>query len=302
MKSKLLFLGILINFWVADISAQQLAGFSQYMFNGLAINPAYAGVHEAVSVTATSRWQWAGFEGAPNTQNLAVHAPIKDKNIGLGVQFMRDEIGFNRESAFQLNYAYRINMPKGTLSLGLLAGLSNFSIQYADARVITADPTQVNLNEVVPNFGAGAFYYRANAYLGISAPVLIKSTIETEQGSLFEQQSHFFITGGTVFSVSRNVKLKPNFLLKMVSGSPVGYNINLNAIFNDIFWFGVSVRPPESINFLLEFQATDQLRIGYGMDYILDEVLSQAATTSHEFMINYRFNWGNKTVITPRYF
>ena len=215
---------------------------------------------------------------------------------------MRDEIGLTEENSLQTSYAYRINMNKATLSLGLLAGFSRYSVKYSEARVITFDPTQADINETLPNFGAGIFFSATNVYFGLSAPVILKSSIEREGNKVFSQTAHYFLTGGAVLTVNKNLILKPNFLIKAVTGAPLGYNINLNALIQDFLWLGVSLRPPESVNFLIEFQLTKQLRIGYTLDHILEGTLSQAATTSHEFMINYRLRLKNNQVITPRYF
>ncbi len=284
------------------VSGQQQAIFSQYMFNGLAINPAYAGSHESLSITALSRWQWVGFEGAPNTQTLTVHTPVRGKNIGLGLQFVRDEIGLSTENSLQTSYAYKVYFGKGVLSMGLLAGFSRFNLHYADARVLTFDPSLTNIQQTLPNFGAGLFYSGENAYLGLSAPVMLRSSISENGVDLFARQSHYFLTGGMIFNVNEQLKLKPNFLIRVVEGAPLGYDLNLNAVIRDMFWLGISARPPESINFLFEFQAGDQLRIGYAMDYIMDNALGLVTTTSHEFMINYRISRRDRRVVTPRYF
>ncbi|MEQ6117979.1 type IX secretion system membrane protein PorP/SprF [Reichenbachiella sp. MALMAid0571] len=286
------------------VYGQQQPQFSQYMFNGLAINPAYAGSHEAISITALSRIQWVGFEGAPNTQVLSIHSPINGKNIGLGLQFSHDEIGFTNDNNLQASYAYRIKMRKGnTLAFGLQAGFSSYSIDFSKARTITNDPSQGgDVSSFLPNIGAGIFYSTPNAYLGLSSPTMLNSAVSRDGNTLFSKENHYFLIGGYVFTVNESLKIKPNFLVKAVSGSPVGFNLNLNALIKEFVWLGLSYRPPESLNFLLQFNISKQLRIGYSMDYVLDETLSQGTTTSHEFMVNYRFRINDKHVITPRYF
>lgn len=276
--------------------------FTQYMFNGLAINPAYAGSHESISATALARIQWVGIEGAPRTQTFSVHSPIPGKNIGLGAFFAHDELGVTEQNTLYLSYAYRMQMSKGTLSFGLQGGFRSSSFNYADLGV--NDPNlQSSISEMSPNFGAGLFYSTDRFYAGASIPVLMNDEIGDESNSDVQSKQirHFFATAGYVFDLSPVLKLKPSTLIKSVSGAPIEMDINANLIINDLVWFGLSYRSGDSIDLLFDLQINPQLRFGYAYDYTLSD-LGQVNSGSHEFMINYRFVFAKNKIVTPRYF
>ncbi len=301
MRSRLLLLLLTIVFSLS-LQAQQQAMFTQYMFNGLAINPAYAGSHESISATALARIQWVGIDGAPRTQTFSVHSPIPGKNIGLGAFFAHDELGVTEQNTLYLSYAYRMQMSKGTLAFGIQGGLRTSSINYGDLGV--NDPNlQSNISESSPNFGAGLFYSTDRFYLGASIPVLMNNELGAGDNSDIQSKQirHFFATAGYVFDLSPVLKLKPSGLIKSVSGAPIEMDINANLIINDLVWFGLSYRSFDSISFLFDLQVNPQLRFGYAYDYTTTN-LGQANSGSHEFMINYRFVFAKNKIVTPRYF
>lgn len=282
---------------------QQKELYTQYMFNGLTINPAYAGSHEALSLAAMSRWQWAGFEGAPTTQTISAHSPIKGKNIALGLMISNDEITIANTTSVTGIYTYRMEMGDGYLAMGLQGTLTNYSGDYSDLFVQTGtDNSFNNVSEFTPNFGAGLFYYTSKFYVGFSIPELLNSKVEGDAGALYTQQRHYFLNAGTVFNLSENVKLKPNVLLKLVDGAPLGADFNLNALFSEIIWFGVSYRPPESISGIVQVHVSPRFSVGYAYDYIIQQELQELSTDSHEIMLNYRIPLFRDKVITPRYF
>ncbi len=281
---------------------QQKELYTQYMFNGLTINPAYAGSHEAVSITGMSRWQWAGFEGAPTTQTVSAHSPIKGKNIALGLMVSRDEIGVASTTNVSGMYTYRMEMGDGYLAMGLQGTITNFKGDYSSVFVVDQSETNFgDVSEFSPNFGAGLFYYTSKFYVGFSVPELLNSKIESG-GSTYTQQRHYFMNAGTVFNLGANVKLKPNILLKLVDGTPLAIDYNLNALFSEIIWVGVSVRPPESVSGILQVHVSPRFSVGYAYDHIIQEQLQEIGNNSHEVMINYRIPLFKDRVVTPRYF
>lgn len=285
------------------VFAQQQASYTQYMFNGMAINPGYIGTHEALSFTALGRWQWVGMEGAPNTQTFAVHTPIKSKNIGVGLQAVRDEIAVSRFTTVMAGYAYRLPISGGYLSMGLQGGFQSFNANYNDAYTLGSDPTfQQSYSAFKPNFGAGLFYYNAIWYAGVSAPELLNHHIEQDGQSVFNTERHYFMTGGAVFTLTPDIKMKPNLLVKVINGAPVSVDYNVNFLFKEVLWLGFSYRPPESVSFLVELNISQNLRFGYAMDVVTNATLSQSANTSHEMMLNYRIPLRKDQVVTPRYF
>lgn len=292
--------------------AQQQGMFTQYMFNGLALNPAYAGSHETLSLTAMTRYQWAGLDGAPNTQTFSAHAPVKNDQIALGLQLYNDNIGVSRTFTTNIAGAYRINFEKSVLSMGLQLGFSSYRSDVTTLNPVF-DFNDVALSENVnepfnPNMGAGLYWYSEKYYVGFSVPTLFNSTINSFdiEGSGLTYESgdskrHMYLTGGYVFDLGTHFKLKPNGLIKYVHGAPIQIDINANLLINEVAWFGLSYRNGESISVLLELLITSDFRFGYSYDYILND-LKTISSGSHEIMLNYRIEFKKDKITSPRYF
>ncbi|MEQ8582290.1 MAG: type IX secretion system membrane protein PorP/SprF [Marinoscillum sp.] len=286
--------------------AQQRPMFTQYMFNGLVLNPAYAGSHESISATALSRIQWVGIDGAPVTHTFSIHSPIPDKNIALGAVFSCDRIGVTTQSTLNLSYAYRIQMRNAMLSMGLQGGLTSSKVNYDE--IGANDPNlQYSGSALLPNFGLGLYLYGKRYYAGISVPTALKNSWAGEgdannaDGFSSVEVPHFFGTFGFLVDLSPLVKLKPSVLVKSVGGAPVEFDFNANLILDDKLWIGVSYRSFDALSLLLDIQLSPQLKLGYAYDYTLSE-LSQVTTGSHEIMLNYRFVFSKSKIVTPRYF
>jgi len=287
--------------------AQQEVMFTQYMFNGLALNPAYAGSHESVSMTLLAREQWSGIEGAPSTQTFSIHSPINRKNIALGLQVIHDKITVFNQYGVNASYAYRIPVQNGKLSLGLQAGFTSYQADLTDLTTEQGN-SQIfgsDVSKFLPNFGAGIYYYAKKYYLGFSIPQLISNGLTEDVvgvDSDARQRRHYFITGGYVFDLSRHVKLKPNALIKAVQGAPVEIDLNANVLLHNVLWLGLSWRSFADIDALLELQVNNQLLIGYSYDFANTTDLRRVNSGSHELMLNYRLRYSRKKVVTPRIF
>lgn len=297
---------------ITVVNAQQQVMFTQYMFNALAINPAYAGSADALSVTALSRHQWLGLDGAPTTQTLSAHSPINKNNIALGALFLRDKIGVTEQNAFFGSYAYRIkfggvgDQAKSTLSFGLSLGISNYKAIYSSVGTRSASDPGFNgddINNFMPNVGAGVYYSTNRFYIGGSSPFLLNNFISdiNNADNSAEQIRHFFIMSGYVFDINRSFKLKPNVLMKSVAGAPIEFDVNANLLINDLVWVGVAWRSFASIDFLFELQINSNFRFGYAFDFSTTD-LNRVNSGSHEFMLNYVFSFSKSRVVTPRYF
>lgn len=285
--------------------AQQDVMFTQYMFNGLALNPAYAGSHNALSATALIRKQWVGIDGAPFSQTLSVHSPFKDERMGVGFQVVNDKIGISKETNLYGAYSYWIPVGAGRLSMGLQAGINLFGTDFSQLDLkhdSDIDFSQGNLSELKPNFGAGLYYYTERLYLGLSVPRLVENKFgDDAAGNTFQQARHYFLTGGYVFDLGPNWKFKPNFLIKTVPGAPVELDLNANFLFIEKLWMGVSWRSFDSFDLLAQFFITDQLSLGYAYD-ITTTKLRGYTSGSHELMLNYVFKFSEDKMLTPRYF
>ncbi|MBS1542730.1 MAG: type IX secretion system membrane protein PorP/SprF [Bacteroidetes bacterium] len=282
---------------------QQQATIAQYMFNGLAINPAYAGSHDAMSITFLSRFQNVGLPGAPNTQSLAAHTPLVNDRVALGFLVVHDNISVIDQTGVNGIYAYRIPFKKGTLAMGIQAGFTAYQALYSSLETYQPDILfSQDVRQMRPNFGAGLYYNSQKFFAGISMPHMVNNVFE--RGTNFEtirQSSPLIITGGYVFTLNRIMKVKPNFLFKYIDGRPVEMDINANFLFDEVLWAGISYSMSKSINLILQMQISDQFRFGYSYTVSMGPIQS-AELGSHELMLNYRFKRLTRGIVTPRYF
>ncbi len=218
--------------------AQQDPQFTQYMFNLLALNPAYAGSAERVSMKALTRHQWVGFTGAPTTQTLTVHSPLVHESLGIGGTIMRDSHGPVTQYGFLADISYRIFMGDAKLAFGLKGGLNLFQGDFAELNPLVAGDQvfQANVSSKMdPQFGFGMMYYSDRYFIGLSAPKLMRTEFfETDSLAFVSQpgqRPHYFLTGGYVFDLGLYHKFKPTFLVKAVQGAPASFDLSANFLF-----------------------------------------------------------------------
>ncbi len=306
------FLGIaLIALSSSAVFAQQLPQFTQYMFNTISINPAYAGSRETFSAVGLHRSQWVGLEGGPQTQTLSVHTPLRNDKIGLGLSFINDQLGYENFSYIYGDFSYTIQTGvKTELAFGIKGGFTHYNL---DQELLT-DPSVVNdpfFNDVSnrwsPNVGAGIYWHSQRWYLGLSAPRILNTDYNKgRQGTLdyvaLERISYYF-TGGYVFDLSATTKLKPSVLLKATNGAPLSFDISANFLFNDTFWIGAGYRIDQSaaaIGGIADFQVSKQLRIGYAYEYPISDIRPYTSGT-HEVLLMFEI-FKSKRIKSPRYF
>ena len=288
--------------------AQQNPLFTQYMFNGLVINPAYTGSHGAMTATAAVRSQWTGLKGAPKTQVASLHSPLRFSRSSAGAVFVHDEVSvFNQYTAYA-TYAYAIPVSKNAkIALGAQAGVNFYKANLSELNIITStgipDPSfSQNESRVLPNLGIGAYFYSKKTYVGISAPTLINNKWnDIDAYTQARQKRHYFLSAGHVFPLGRNVKFKPNVLLKWEEGGPFQYDLNANMLFHEILWVGVSYRMDDSVDGLMELNINNRLSLGYSYGYPIS-TLSEYQKGTHEVVLNYRISRNKNIVYSPRYF
>ena len=292
--------------------AQSEPMFSQYTFNEIFINPAYAGSDEALSLSSVYRKQWVNIEGAPTTKTFTAHSHLFKSKVGLGLTAYQDQIGVASQTGFFANYAFRIRMRKGTLSLGLLGGFSGYQERLSDIKTTDNGDTKFAANTPMvfaPNFGFGTYYYTKRFYFGISVPRMItnkliinqNSQVERVDGSLNTQALHYFIATGFIFDVNPIVKIRPSMMIKAVMNAPVEYDANISTLLYNSLWIGGGYRSGDSWNLLTALQVNNQLRVGYSYDYTITK-LKDFAGGSHEFSLNYVLKYNSKKITSPRYF
>lgn len=304
MKTKLLGLLLLL---LSSISyAQQDAQFTQYMYNTININPAYAGSREAMSVFILHRAQWVGLDGAPKTTTASIHTPINDSKVGIGVSIINDKIGPSVENNIAVDFSYSIPVSDVyKLSFGLKATANILDVDFNKLVIINpGDPTFQNSidNKFSPNIGVGFYLHSDKSYIGISAPSLLETKhFENNSSSVAYERIHYYMIAGHVFDLNENVKFKPSILTKYVQGAPLQVDVSGNFMINEKFTAGVSYRWSAAVSAMVGFKASDSWFIGYGYD--LDTTtLGDYNSGSHEIFLRYELFKKINKITTPRFF
>ncbi|MFY7957460.1 MAG: type IX secretion system membrane protein PorP/SprF [Flavobacterium macrobrachii] len=285
--------------------AQQDAQYTQYMYNTININPAYAGSRGVMSIFGLHRTQWVGLEGAPTTNAFSINTPINNSNIGLGVSVVNDRIGPTSDNTISADLSYTIQTSENyKLSFGLKASGNFFNLDINKLR--PDDPADDNLqsfnNEFSPNFGAGVYLHSDKLYLGLSVPNFMQDKkYNDNEYVVFQERMNFYIIGGYVFDVSPTVKFKPAFLTKAVQGSPLQIDLSGNFLFFDKLMLGAAYRWDAAFSGMAGFQISDGLFVGYGYDRETTN-LRNFNSGSHEVFLRFElFSKVNK-MVSPRFF
>ena len=287
--------------------AQQDEQSSLYMFNPLQYNPAYAGSRGDLNATAIVRSQWVGIKGAPKSQFVSIHSPIKVKNMALGMHLSNDIIGARNRTSVYGDYAYTLHFQNGTkLNLGASAGVDQMSVDYQ--KLVAYDPTEsdylTSFSQMKFNAGAGAYYHSDKFYVGLSVPRLFESSLKNHAVVLSNSYTkrHYFLTAGYVKKINSVIDLKTSFLLKMVENAPLTLDLNANLFFYKTFWVGAMYRYNESVGVNVAYQIKEKLMFGYSFDYPINGLSRVNNLGSHEIMLNYSIPGRNKAFGSPRYF
>lgn len=287
--------------------AQQDPMFSQYMYNMLTVNPAYAGSADVLTANALYRHQWAEFDGAPRTQTLTVHSPLRRESISVGGSIINDAHGPMRQTMIFGDLSYRIFFDKSKLSFGLKAGINLLQANLQELNPLQeGDPAfaqNIN-NKPLPNFGAGVMWYSDKTYVGLSVPKLLSNKII--DGSLPDfndntERQHFFLIAGTVFELSNYVYFKPSAALRVVNGAPPSVDATANFLLYEKFWVGAMYRWQESLGLLVQYEINNRLRVGYAYDYSTTDI-NDYSSGSHEIMLSADFGKKAGADVSPRFF
>ena len=285
--------------------AQQDIQFTQYMYNTVILNPAYAGSRGHLSFNGVYRSQWVGLDGAPRTQSFSVNDYLGNK-MGLGLSVLRDEIGPATETNVTGDFAYILDMDgDGTkLAFGIKAGLHFLDVDFD--RLVIANPTETNvlqdINRTSPQIGTGIYLFDTNWYLGVSTPNLLQTDHYDEVAtSTASERMHIYAIAGYVFDLNPNLKFKPSVLFKMVSGAPLSTDIAANFLWYEKFTLGASYRWDSSVSALAGCQVSDQLMIGYAYDFDTTPLV-RYNSGSHEIFLRFEIFSRIRGKVSPRFF
>ena len=289
----------------SNVNAQQQVQYTQYMYNTMLVNPAYAGTGNALEAMAIHRSQWVGLSGAPSTQNVGINAQA-GKIMGVGLNFINDRIGPATQSFVTAAVSARIPLSKTIkLSVGLNGGMDIINVDWSKGQSSSSnDDLMANniRNRVRPVVGAGLYLYADNWYFGLSTPSFIK---KDKYGKAFEasidSDIHFYAIAGYVFQIGDNVKLKPTLMTKMVKGAPVTADVSLNALFKEQFTVGLGYRYNDAMAVLLGYTIKKSFFIGYSYDFTTTK-LRKANSGSHDIILKYSLIKKSIAAQSPRFF
>jgi len=297
-------IGIFLVIISLTMQAQQDPQFTQYMYNTLSVNSAYAGSRGNLNVVGVHRSQWVGINGAPRTQTFSMDSPV-GKRVGLGLSVINDQIGPSDEFYMDVNFSYTIRASQThRLSFGVKGGGRIFSLDWTRGQAQNPDILfQQNVNgKFLPTVGAGLYLRGERSYIGVSVPNFFTDQhYDDIQQSLAVERLHFFVIGGLIYDINESIKFKPAFLLKHVVGAPLVVDLSTNFMFYEKFRLGVSYRWDDSFSGLVGFQLSPGLLIGYSYDYTTTE-LQQFTTGSHEIMFRFELISLEKKLKSPRFF
>lgn len=284
--------------------AQNDSQFTQYMYNTVSVNPAYAGTRGSLSMLGLYRTQWVGLKGSPETLNFSMHSPIGVQGVGLGLGFMSDKIGPTTESTITADFSYTIQVGEETqLAFGIKGGLSLLDVN--PDKLLIYDPNDYDLEKRSygsPVVGAGLYLFSDDWYVGLSTPNFLETEhYDDVQVSTATEKTHLYFIGGYVFKLSPVLKLKPAILGKAVFGAPLSVDVSANALLYDRLTLGLAYRWDAAVSALAGFQVTDHIMIGYAYDYETTD-LSRYNSGSHEVFLRFELGTRLKAKVNPRFF
>ncbi len=300
----------LIGTSIWGVNAQQDAQYTQYMYNTIAVNPAYAGSRGVLSMNALHRSQWVGLDGAPTTQTVNFNTPV-GKRVGVGLSIVNDRIGngTNQDTYFDAVFSYTVpTSDTGKLSFGIKAGGHSLNIDFSRLQNYSNEANTIGLanidNKFAPNFGAGVYYHTDHFYAGLSVPNFLETEhFETSSASLAQERMNIYLITGYVFDLNPNLKFKPAVLVKSVNGAPLQIDGSANFMINEKFTLGAAYRWDAAFSALFGFQITDQFMLGLAYDREITDLGSTSFNDgSFEILLRYELRGRYKNIIAPRFF
>lgn len=273
--------------WCISGYAQQDPLYSQYLNNPILLNPAYAGSNQQWQTTAGYRTQWSGFDGNPTTLNFSSHLSLVDNKVGVGLIAIQDKIGEVKNTEFNLNYSYRLEVTENKY---LYFGLSTGMIRYnSDPGLLNLqrqdDPAFAFTNKFQFNTGVGIMMKTEQYMIGLSVPKLIPTTITEANATVQIYNQHYYLFGVFTHNFNERMMLKPAVLLKATSGAPLSVDLNVNLVIDQSYTLGLLTRNLNTFGLLAQLKMK-QYRFGYVFEMPTDKSVGQRFS-SHEVSLTY---------------
>ncbi len=311
MKMKFIF-GLCVALQLAlnlNVIAQQYPVFTQYYFNELVINPAYAGSHVQLSLTSAYRNQWVNFPGAPQTISFSGHTSLYRNRMGVGLLINLDKIGSYSNQNVYAQYSYKLHFRDATLAMGLQAGFNFLGVNFSELNLLDPDDASFSsLNDLKPNFGGGLYYSKKNFFIGFSVPFILNNGMSANLESIaneIKEARYYFIRSGTIFPITTNkvVKLNPSILVRAQEGQPLSFDFNAGFIIHDVVSLGASWRSGDALISFIDLKISEKFHFSYSYDWTGSDI-RRFSNGSHEFVLNYRakVTQAHKNLTCPAYY
>ena len=304
MKTSFAIFAILL---ISGLYAQQDPQYTQYMYNTINVNPAYAGSRGVMSIFALHRTQWAGLDGAPVTNTISVNTPVAQRGIGLGLSVVNDRIGISDENNIAIDLSYSIKASATyKLSFGIKAGANLLSVDFSRLTLMPGDSPIVSddniKNQFKPTMGAGMYLHSEDSYAGLSIPNFLETNYyQHSTTSVASEKMHWFLIMGHVFEISSSMRLKPALLTKISSGAPLQIDLSANVLVHDKFSAGAAYRSSAAWSLMAGFQIDHSWYIGYAYD-TENTKLANYNSGSHELFLRYELFSVTDKIVSPRFF
>ena len=292
-------------------AAQQDPIFTQYMYNGQVLNPAYAGIWEKAGFTALVREQWAGINRAPLTESISIHSPLNNESVGVGLNIINDTYAREKRLSILADYAYEVNLtPWRRLRFGVKFGFTNYKNPlseyqlYPDGEYDPVFAQDIDL-KFLPNFGVGAFLYEDNFYVGLAIPKLVENdfSINYQNYSTQSEIRTLYLNGGYVFFLDpmSRIIFKPTLLVRANLDMPVQVDLSANILLYEKLWFGLVWRSRNAVCVTSQWLINKNLRLGFAMDLTYTDIFPYQGGT-YEFTLGWDMDFFGRSYVRAKYF
>jgi type IX secretion system PorP/SprF family membrane protein len=285
---------ILTTFFSLASIAQQDPLYSQYQFNQLMINPAYAGIYNRFAVGAISRFQWAGIDGSPRTNTITANSALADGKIGVGAVILNDRFGVNNNYEIQLASSYNIKFSESSkLAMGIQGGYIQYGYDFTNVNMDFLDDPEIVFghdNFSKPNFGVGFMFLNPNFFVGASIPRILNVSVMDGSTQSERYKRHYYLSGGVAAEIDR-IPFKGTALIRSIAGESYSVDLTASVLLDNVMWAGVTIRDIKHFGVLAIFQFGESLKIGYSFELPTNNLIHGSYGT-HELSLSYNLRYG----------
>ena len=294
---------LLLLVMTSELLAQQDEQMSFYQYNQSIFNPSCAGIKGRMSCTLVSRFQWVQFSGAPNCQWLNINSSVLNKRLGIGANFIHDQVGMRGRTGINILVASRINLNKNEhLRLGLSLGFDQYHIDFSNA--IVYDPNDAlaayKFSAKHINGGLGIYYNGKKIKIGFSIPRIFPVIRQNNALSVNLYSPHYYLSTSREFEIANRFKWRQSFLLKYVRNAPITIDFNSTLVVKNRLNLGIHYRMHEGFGISGLARVKELLNIGYNFDFPVNGLYTFQQGT-HELMLQFDLKDKNSEEGAPKF-